>query len=144
MTGPSLKHQHSHEAIHEAALGEARELTDILAKCLQEGEQDKAYQVADIVIEHWETRTLKHAEAEEEGLYQDVLTEKPDMIGTITELSHDHDLMRRIVQNIKERMQSRVDEQIYLWMEALIIIDKLHNEDEMAKLLAPMERRQIS
>lgn len=136
MSGPSLRKPDAHSSIHEAALNEAVELRDLFQKCLENGEKEKAFQVIEVAIEHWESRTLKHAEAEEEGLYKDIVDENPDMISTVIQLTRDHDLMRRIVENMKERLQSnQPDQRMITLLDSLVIIDQIHNEDEMNKLL---------
>jgi phage shock protein A len=136
MSGPSLKKTESHSSIHEAALNEAKELRNLYQKCLEEGEHEKALQVAEIAIEHWETRTLKHAEAEEEGLYKDMVEEKPSLEKLVNQLTRDHDLMRRIVEDMKERLQTqKADYRMITLFDSLVIIDEIHNEDEMNKLL---------
>jgi hypothetical protein len=79
----------------------------------------KKHQVIEVAIEHWESRTLKHAEAEEEGVYKDIVDENPDMISTVIQLTRDHDLMRRIVENMKERLQSHQPDQrmiTFFWL----------------------------
>ncbi|SMQ79895.1 Hemerythrin HHE cation binding domain-containing protein [Bacillus sp. OV166] len=136
MSGTSLRKPDAHSSIHEAALNEAVELRDLFQKCLEDGEKEKAFQVIEVAIEHWESRTLKHAEAEEEGLYKDIVDENPDMISTVIQLTRDHDLMRRIVENMKERLQShQPDQRMITLLDSLVIIDQIHNEDEMNKLL---------
>ena len=136
MSGPSLRKPDAHSSIHDAALNEAVELRDLFQKCLEDGEKEKAFQVIEVAIEHWESRTLKHAEAEEEGLYKDIVDENPDMISTVIQLTRDHDLMRRIVENMKERLQShQPDQRMITLLDTLVIIDQIHNEDEMNKLL---------
>lgn len=141
MSGPSLKKQESHSSIHEAALNEAKELKDLFRKCLEDGERERALQVAGIAIEHWETRTLKHAEAEEDGLYKEMVEENPELEQLIIQLTRDHDLMRRIVETMKESLQTqKADYRMITLLESLIIIDEIHNEDEMNKLLANNER----
>lgn len=141
MSGPSLKKQESHSSIHEAALNEAKELKDLFRKCLEDGERGRALQVAGIAIEHWETRTLKHAEAEEDGLYKEMVEENPELEKLIIQLTRDHDLMRRIVETMKESLQTqKADYRMITLLESLIIIDEIHNEDEMNKLLANNER----
>jgi hypothetical protein len=136
MSGPSLKKTESHSSIHEAALNEAKELRNLYQKCLEDGEHEKALQVAEIAIEHWETRTLKHAEAEEEGLYKDMVEEKPALEKLVNQLTRDHDLMRRIVEDMKERLQTqKADYRMITLFDSLVIIDEIHNEDEMNKLL---------
>lgn len=136
MTGPSLKKADAHSSIHEAALNEARELKDLYEHCLKNGKKEKALQVAEVTIEHWESRTLKHAESEEEGLYKDMVEENPALKDTVVRLTRDHDLMRIVVGQMKSHLAERkVDQQFIRFIDALIIIDEIHNEDEMNNLL---------
>lgn len=136
MSGPSLKKQDSHSSIHEAALNEAIELRDLVQICLQNGEKEKAVQVVEIVIEHWESRTLKHAEAEEEGLYKELVAEKPELEPLLIQFTRDHDLMRRMVEELNHLlMNNEVDERLVALQDSLLMIAFIHNEDEMNKLL---------
>lgn len=144
MSGPSLKIQDAHTSIHEAALNEAKELKELLWRALEEGNQDRTLQIAEIVIEHWESRTLKHAEAEEEGLYKEIVHDNPIMEKLVVQLTRDHDLMRRIVGLMKENLLSeKIDKDMIGYVDSLIIIDELHNEDEMDKLLGGSKRSYI-
>lgn len=136
MSGPSLKKPDAHSSIHEAALNEARELREIFQRCLEDGQKEKALQVAEVIIEHWETRTLKHAESEEEGLYKEMVLENAQLKDLVVQLTRDHDIMRRIVQQMKEKLQKQeIDEEFTTLMDGVIIVDLIHNEDEMNKLL---------
>jgi vacuolar-type H+-ATPase subunit E/Vma4 len=136
MSGPSLKKPDAHSSIHEAALNEARELREIFQRCLEDGQKEKALQVAEVIIEHWETRTLKHAESEEEGLYKEMVLENAELKDLVVQLTRDHDIMRRIVQQMKEKLQKQeIDEEFTTLMDGVIIVDLIHNEDEMNKLL---------
>ncbi|WP_102275260.1 hemerythrin domain-containing protein [Cytobacillus massiliigabonensis] len=136
MSGPSLKKPDAHSSIHEAALNEAKELRDIFQRCLEDGQTEKALQVAEVIIEHWETRTLKHAESEEEGLYKEMVMENPELNELVVQLTRDHDIMRRIVQQMKEMLHKQeVNEKFTKLMDGVIIVDVIHNEDEMNKLL---------
>ncbi|MBW3496757.1 hypothetical protein I6L50_33420 (plasmid) [Bacillus sp. FDAARGOS_1420] len=140
MSGPSLKKRDAHSSIHEAALNEARELREFFCKYLHKNQKEKAVQIAEIIIEHWESRTLKHAESEEEGLYKEIVKENQEMEKTVIQLTRDHDLMRRIVEGMKERLQTKEpDERIIMLIDSLIIIDEIHNEDEMNNLLSNSE-----
>ncbi|MCM3568882.1 hemerythrin domain-containing protein [Neobacillus mesonae] len=140
MSGPSLKKVDAHSSIHEAALNEAKELRSLLQRCLEDGEKNKAVQVAEVIIEHWESRTLKHAEAEEEGLYKELAEENPGLETLVTQLTRDHDLMRRIVKKIKMDLEiQKVNKQMITLLDCLVIIDEIHNEDEMNKLLGNNE-----
>ncbi|MNH86760.1 hypothetical protein D3C87_478510 [compost metagenome] len=136
MSGPALKNVDSHSSIHEAALEEAREITGVLEQCLQRGDLLKALEVAYVALEHWESRTLQHAASEEEGLYLEVLEQRPDLLGTITSLIRDHQLMRIVAGEIRgllaaqEATQKHSMEQVLHRFHALILIDHLHNQDE--------------
>jgi hypothetical protein len=138
LSGPSLRKPDAHSSIHEAALNEAIELRNLLQKCLDDGEKEKALQVLAVTIEHWETRTLKHAEAEEEeeGLYEDIVKENPGLKYTVIQLTRDHDLMRRIIETMKVKLQTHEpDKWMISMLDSLVIIDEIHNEDEMNNLL---------
>ncbi len=141
MSGPSLKKRDAHSSIHEAALNEAKELRDLFQKCLEEGVKERAVQVAEIVIEHWESRTLKHAESEEDGLYREIVEENPKLSQLVIQLTRDHDLMRRMVAEMKNLLiKNEIDERMISLLDSLLVVDSIHNEDEMNKLLTTYER----
>lgn len=131
MSGPALKQWDSHSSIHEAALGEAEELTELLRHCIEKEDLEKALEVTYIILEHWETRTLRHAESEEEGLYIEISEKTPELKETIIALTRDHTLMRYIVEDIKQILSKLgAFHEILTRFDALILIDKLHNIDE--------------
>lgn len=141
MSGPSLRKQDAHSSIHESALNEAKELRSLLKKCLNEGHKEKALQVAEVTIEHWESRTLQHAKSEEEGLYKELVEENPSLQHLVIELTRDHDIMRKVVEQMKNLLiNDEADERMISLLDSLIIVDSIHNEDEMNKLLANKER----
>lgn len=145
MSGPSLKKQDAHSSIHEAAIHEAKELRELFQQCLANNKPDQAQQVAEVVIEHWEMRTLKHAEAEEEGLYLDAVKEKPGLSRLINQLTRDHDLMRRAVERMKDLLLTgEVDRRMTALIDGLILIDELHNEDEMNQLLPALNTMDVN
>jgi uncharacterized protein with von Willebrand factor type A (vWA) domain len=136
VSGPSLKKQDAHSSIHEASLNEAKELNELFRLCLQGKQNEKAFQVAEVLVEHWESRTLKHAEAEEEGLYIESVKENPALQHLVIQLTRDHDLMRRIVEQLKVKLSNNeMNESMSILMDSLVVIDSIHNEDEMNKLL---------
>ncbi|ASR48244.1 hypothetical protein B4V02_16830 [Paenibacillus kribbensis] len=140
MSGPALRHVDSHSMIHEAALGEARELTELLDRSIKKGELDKAEEIAYITVEHWEGRTLQHAASEEEGLYVEAVDIKPELKNVIISLTRDHQLMREIVGEIKELLaQGKVGCELLARFQALIVVDELHNRDEMNMLEKEVE-----
>lgn len=131
MSGPGLKHLDSHVAIHEAALNEAIELNKIMFHLLKKGEEMKAKEVAYIAVEHWETRTLRHADAEENGLYKELVKENPELKEHIVALTRDHNLMRHLVKQIKDFLDTDgFNEQVLECFHALVHVDAFHNQEE--------------
>ena len=140
LSGPSLKKQDAHELIHESALNEAKELRMLLHQCLIENKKEEAQKVAEVTIEHWESRTLQHASSEEEGLYKEMVGEHPQLHPVVLQLTRDHDLMRRMVEQMKQLLiHNEVDVRMVSLLDSLIIVDEIHNEDEMNKLLSHNE-----
>ncbi|WP_164668820.1 hemerythrin domain-containing protein [Virgibacillus doumboii] len=135
MSGPALKHVDSHTAIHEAALNEAIELTNLLDKLVKDNQIEKASELSYVLIEQWETRTLRHADSEEEGLYKEIVEEKPELKDDIVALIRDHDLLRILVKKIKSTLKDNgVSDAVVQQFQSLIIVDELHNEKEMEVL----------
>ncbi|WP_404452291.1 hemerythrin domain-containing protein [Virgibacillus necropolis] len=131
MSGPALKHVDSHSAIHEAALIEATELTKILDHLVTNNQLDKALEVAFVIVEHWETRTLQHAESEEEGLYKELEESSPELRDSIIALKRDHNLLRLLVKEIKTILDGKgVSDEVVQRLQALILVDLLHNQEE--------------
>lgn len=73
MGGPSLRQLHAHHAIHQGGLSGALDKTREVEELLEAKEFQVARQAADHLIEYWETRILSHADAEEEGFYQEMV-----------------------------------------------------------------------
>ncbi|HLS10004.1 hemerythrin domain-containing protein [Lentibacillus sp.] len=135
MSGPALKHVDSHTAIHEAALNEAIELTNMLDNLYQDNQKEKALELAYVLVEQWETRTLAHADAEEEGLYKDLVEEHPELKEDIVALTRDHDLLRLIVDEIRHKLpENGINDAIIQRFQSLIIVDEIHNVKEMEVL----------
>jgi nucleotide-binding universal stress UspA family protein len=131
MSGKGLKHVDSHSAIHEAALEEARELNGILGKLVSDNQMDKALEIAYITIEHWETRTLRHADAEEEGLYKELVVESPELKDEVIALTRDHDILRYLVKEIKQSLETEgFNKSVLEMFHTLVHVDAFHNQEE--------------
>jgi hypothetical protein len=146
MSGPALKQLHAHRAIHDAAHEEAEELTGVFRRCVQEGRHDAAHAAAELVIEHWHTRTLRHAAEEEAGFYRDVAEQHPDRAGDIAALTRDHDLMRQLVSEAEARLAaspltSADLEAILIRFEMLLWLVERHSREEERRLLGVAEGR---
>lgn len=101
MGGPSLRQLHAHHAIHQGGLTGALDKTREVEELLEAKEFKVARQAADHLIEYWETRILSHADAEEEGFYQEKVEKKPELQEAVVKLTRDHDLLRIIVKSSK-------------------------------------------
>ena len=131
MSGPGLKNAFSHAAIHEAALNEAIELNELLLQLWKKGDLEKGKEVAYIAVEHWESRTLKHADAEESGLYKELAEEFPQLKSEIIALTKDHDTMRFLVKELKELLaKDGFNEEVMARFHALVHVDMFHNQEE--------------
>lgn len=136
MSGPALRNKDSHSSIHEAAINEAKELSELLEHLLKDKKLKEALEVSYILVEHWETRTLCHAEAEEDGLYNELIHKTPALKDTIIALTRDHQLLRLLIEEIKEGLaKNGVTIEVIQRFHAMILVDLLHNQDEM-KLLS--------
>lgn len=131
MAGPSLRKADSHNSIHEASLSEARELTEILSKVINQ--KHKALEVAYVLLEHWEARVLAHADVEEEGLYPELAGDSPSQIKIMHRLQRDHDLLRKLAKQIKLALKNEeMNHEVLVKFYTMIEVDDLHNEDEEA------------
>lgn len=131
MSGPGLRSVDSHAAIHEEAINEAKELNEMMEKLLRKEDADKALEVAYIAVEHWETRTLRHADSEEEGLYKELMQDHPELKDSVLKLTRDHDTMRWLVKEIKQLLDSEgMNKGVLERFHALVHVDLYHNEEE--------------
>ncbi|HUC91749.1 MAG TPA: hemerythrin domain-containing protein [Paenibacillus sp.] len=136
LSGPALKQLHAHRAIHDGALSEGIQLTDLLVQLLKENRIEHSRVVATALIEHWETRTLAHAEAEEEGFYNDMAQQKPELSETVIMLRRDHDLIRLLVAEVKSSLaHEELSEAIMDRFKTIAQIVRIHSEHEEKYLL---------
>ncbi|QSO45577.1 hemerythrin domain-containing protein [Alicyclobacillus mengziensis] len=142
MTGPALRHLESHHAIHEYARQEAEAMTALLERAVERQETGLAVQIAYVLIEHWETRTLCHAASEEQGLYPEIVRLEPDKESVVHTLTRDHELMRMAVEEIKELLHN--DEPIVEAVRRfhlLLWVENMHSRDEERRLIATLNKR---
>ncbi|AGT31098.1 hypothetical protein M493_03960 [Geobacillus genomosp. 3] len=134
MGGPSLRKLDAHRSIHHGAFAEAKRLTDLLEKLYDERRSEHLAEVADALAEHWEKRVIAHAEAEEEGFYREKAGEGEDLAETVARLKRDHDLMRKLIAEIRERLPEQVDGEVLTRFHALLHINRIHSADEESLL----------
>lgn len=137
MSGPALENKESHGAIHEAALEEAKELTTLLRNMSNaKGGPSRLLEFAYLLVEHWETRTLAHATAEEQGLYRDMVEKYPELREKMKELTEEHNLLRQLVSEIKDLLpESGVDEEVLSRFDRLLEVNAAHNAKEENQFL---------
>jgi len=136
MSGPGLNQRDAHHAIHQAAFREAERLTLLLRRALRAGDQQQALQVAGVLIEHWQTRTLHHAEAEESGWYREVITERPELQTDVVALTRDHELLRLLLAEIQGILSVRgIASGVVERFEAMLLVNAIHSREEEHRLL---------
>ncbi|MGG5253991.1 hemerythrin domain-containing protein [Neobacillus sp. SM06] len=135
MSGPSLRKKKAHHSIHDGIYTEARDLTNLLKKVISENQFEHLNELTEALIEHWETRTLAHAVAEEEGFFVEKLAAEPELEEMIIKLKRDHQLMKMIIEQIKQSIASEgVTENAIRGFDALLVLFLLHNEEEEKSL----------
>lgn len=129
--GPSLRQLHAHHAIHEGGIAGAIEKTELYEQLIKRNEQELAGEALEELLDYWETRIISHADAEEDGFYQEVVERNPDLQDTITKLMRDHDLLRIIVKDIRQlREADGLVPEIMKMLDSLIIVNEIHSRDE--------------
>ncbi|WFA03809.1 hemerythrin domain-containing protein [Bacillus sp. HSf4] len=136
MSGPSLNKLDAHRSIHDGAVTEGRDLMEVLERVYGEKHEKHAMIAAKALLDHWETRTIAHADSEEEGLYKRKLEENPDISHTLSMLKRDHDLLRILVGDIKEKLDKQVvNDDVIDRFKAINVLVQIHNRDEESYLL---------
>lgn len=136
MSSPGLNQREAHHAIHQAAYAEAESLTLALRWALRAGDEQQALQVAALLIEHWQAHTLRHAEAEETGWYQQVLAAQPDLQADVIALTRDHELLRLMLTEIQGILSARgVSSGVVERFEAMLLLNSIHSREEERRLL---------
>lgn len=129
--GPSLRQRHAHQAIHVGGLAGARSKTEEVESLYASGNLELADQATAELLEYWESRILSHADAEEDGFYQEVVEKNPMLQETVLQLKRDHDLMRIVVKNIHHmRETSGFSKDILHKLYALLEINVVHSQEE--------------
>lgn len=136
-SGPALKQLASHRAIHDAGQAQAESLTEELISSFQENRPD-CLEIAQLLVTHWEEKVIPHADAEDEGLYQELLQDETIAPNQIYLLMRDHDLLRKITANVKETLsqEQRVTKQIIYAFHSLLTLNAIHHKDEEMMLFS--------
>ncbi|MDU0331442.1 MULTISPECIES: hemerythrin domain-containing protein [Paenibacillus] len=129
--GPSLRQLHAHQAIHDGGLAGAKSKTEEVERFYASGDLELAEQATNELLGYWESRILSHADAEEDGFYQEVVEKNPDLQEAVVQLKRDHELMRIVVRSIHElRETSGWSAAILHKLYALLEINEIHSREE--------------
>ncbi|HLQ96486.1 MAG TPA: hemerythrin domain-containing protein [Pseudogracilibacillus sp.] len=131
-SGPALKQKMSHRAIHDAAQAHAKGITAEVIQLFHANEKEECFKAAKGLVAHWEEKVVAHADAEDEGLYQELLNGEEVADKGLYMLMRDHDLFRKIAAQIKEKLESQgevTQENIYEFT-TLIILNDFHHQGE--------------
>lgn len=145
-SGPALRHVESHRSIHDATYHEARQMTEILEKIHATGDHQRTLEVAHTLLEQWESRTLQHADAEEQALYAEAVETDPGIQELITKLKRDHEILRHLVYEIKKRLHKtqKLTDDIMLRFQALLPVVEFHSRQEEEYLVGTVWRDNLN
>lgn len=136
MSGPSLRQLHAHHAIHQGALSGALTKTEEVEDLLRAKEFEVARQAADHLLEFWETRIISHADAEEEGFYQEMIQQNSELEKPVADLTRDHDILRIIAADIKQLLiEEGLSYEVMKQFHALLVVNAIHSREEERMLL---------
>lgn len=131
MSGKGLAQFDAHHAIHQAAFDEAEQWTRVLRQMARAGQVDEALHLSSVLLEHWETRTFRHADSEEEGLYREIERVGPGVAKRVAQLTRDHDLMRTLAKEIEGILATHGwSDGVVERFEAMLLINSIHGRDE--------------
>lgn len=131
MPGPSLRQLHAHHAIHQGGLSGAAAKTEEMEELLEAKEFEVAHQAAEHLIEYWETRIISHADAEEDGFYQEMARKNPSLQDPVLWLARDHELLRIIVKDVKALLaEEGLTPEVLHKFHALLVVNAIHSQDE--------------
>lgn len=144
MSGPALRQLSSHQSIHDGYYTEGRDLTELLVSLFNEQRLEDCLEVSSALVEHWETRMIAHADAEEEGFYLEVLEKQPELSTQITKLIRDHELLRMIVADVKEMIvQEGITLHVLDRFKGILLLVEIHSREEEKYLFVHDHLREL-
>src|SRR5699024_2417638 len=130
-TGPALRKLTSDKSIHDGAQAEAEELTNVVKKLFIEGRKGESKKVAHELVKFWEQRIIAHADAEEEGLYLEIVEENHELGKDDHIINRDHDLMLDLIKHMKKMLEENmVTKDMMNILHACLLINDIHSRSE--------------
>ncbi|QRF76453.1 hypothetical protein Thermo_01975 [Thermoplasmatales archaeon] len=129
MSGPALRNQDSHHAIHEANAGEIQEAMSMLTGM---GDKDTktVSEIRQALLDLWEEKVMAHAMEEEKGLYRDILNSRPETKETLVRLSRDHQLLGLLLEKAKTQLRVQSAEEFIAINRAMLLLLEIHSDEE--------------
>lgn len=144
MSGPALRQLSSHQSIHEGYYTEGRDLTELLVSLFNDQRLDDCSEVANALVEHWETRMIAHADAEEEGFYLEVFEKYPELEVQLTKLIRDHELLRMVVADVRELIQQEgISLRVLELFKGILLLVEIHSREEEKHLFVHEHLREL-
>lgn len=139
MSGPALRQWTAHHAIHEAAAHEVEVAVQMARKARSVWDESRFQSVVEVFLEIVEGRVLVHAEAEEQGLYQEWLQTDARQRPVVKALVAEHDHLRLLAKRVTAAMTNRDYEGVLETMEEWATACRAHSwhEEDALRLLAP-------
>ena len=107
MSGPALRALTWHRAIHETAQHEAESAYRLAETINASSDTSEFFNVVEVFLEVIEARLLIHAQEEEDGLYQEWLSENPQMESVLADLKKEHQTLRDLAHEVEQAAVSR-------------------------------------
>lgn len=126
-----MRQLNAHHAIHEGGLTGAKDKTEEFERLFALGETEAAVLAAEHLLDYWETRILSHADAEEEGFYQEMEAKRPELAQSVVQLARDHDLLRIMVKDLRTMLaEEGLTEELIHHFHALVVVNAIHSREE--------------
>lgn len=142
MSGPALRALTWHRAIHETAHHEAESAYRLAKSIHASADTSEFPNVVEVFLEVIEARLLVHAQEEEDGLYQEWLSEDPALESVIADLKKDHQRLRDLAHQVEQAAISHDDASVLAAMKELLETAYAHAEHEEPVIQATAAARE--
>lgn len=140
MTVTLPKDYASHKELHDEILGGAEQQLDSMKTLLNKFEHKELAEEMESFIEYVEERLLGHFSQEEaqDALYESATKQNPELQDKVQGLKRDHELIRMMVERMKQELaKEEVDFQKLIdHSVSIILVDEIHSRDEEDTLLS--------
>lgn len=129
MSGPALRNRNSHRAIHDAVIEEIREAISMFSG-LNNKDSKTVMEARAALLDIWEEKLLVHATEEENGLYPEISSSRPETKETLLRLSRDHQLLALLLEKARARIKDPTGDEFMDINKAMILLMEIHSREE--------------